>query len=181
MTIVFEKTNVYDYITLCASTTLIIKWLNHIEREGMPFPSNFDFNFFWKGVRISLEIEHSLAIPAVLYMLFRTLHFFPIDHKNTIVQEIFTKHFHQLMYSWSFNVRELFSALLLYQVEYLYIEKTLLKLRPSFPVPTGFERLQAFNLIIKDYQMQAIHNPRGAEDQFDQQLTMGVFVKKTHT
>ena len=43
MTIVFAKTNVFDSASLCTTMGLVTKWLNHIERQNLPFPSNFDF------------------------------------------------------------------------------------------------------------------------------------------
>jgi hypothetical protein len=57
----------------------------------MPFPSNFDFSFFMKGISIALEIDHSVTIPRTLHLLYRTLHYLPIDLRTTLVHEIFKK------------------------------------------------------------------------------------------
>jgi Protein of unknown function (DUF1765) len=124
MTIVFQRTNVYDSTTLCTTMSLITKWLNHIEKLGLPFPSNFDFSFFHKGLTIALELEHSLSIPRTLHLLYRTLHYFPIEQRSVLVQELFHKFFYQLFFSWSYNIRDLFMALLLYQIDYFYIACT---------------------------------------------------------
>ena len=50
MTVIFSRTNAYDSATLCTTMGLITKWMNHMETQGIPFPSNFDFSFFNKGV-----------------------------------------------------------------------------------------------------------------------------------
>jgi hypothetical protein len=85
MTIIFLKTNAYDSSTLCTTMTLIQRMLNSIEKLGHAFPSNFDFNFFLKGINISLEVEHSLSTPRTLYLLYRCLHYFPIDQRGIII------------------------------------------------------------------------------------------------
>jgi len=111
--------------------TLITKLLNHIEKQGFSFPSNFDFSFFLKGLDISLSMDHSLSIPRTLHLLYRTLHYFPIEQRSIIVQDLLKKFLYQLFFSWSYNIRDLFIALILYQVEYLYIVKTTTYLKQS--------------------------------------------------
>jgi hypothetical protein len=73
---------------------LITKWMNHIEKQGLAFPSNFDFSFFIKGITVSLEMDHSLSTPRTINLLYRTLHYFPIEQRSVIVQEIFQKFFY---------------------------------------------------------------------------------------
>ena len=42
-----------------------------------------------------------------------------------IIQEVFSsKFFYNLFFSWSYNIRDVFIALLLYQFEYLYVIRT---------------------------------------------------------
>lgn len=114
MTIVFQKTNVYDSNTLCSTMILITKWINHIEKMNQPFPSNFDFTFFLKGLNISLEIDHHVSKSRVLWFLYKTLHYFPLEQKIIIVQELLRKYFYDFFFNWSYTVRDLFMALLLY-------------------------------------------------------------------
>jgi Protein of unknown function (DUF1765) len=125
VTIIFSRTNAYDSVQLCNTLNLVTKWFNHLERLNMPFPSNFDFSFFMKGISIALEIDHSVTIPRTLHLLYRTLHYLPIDLRTTLVHDIFKKqNLYRLFFSWSYNIRDLFMALFLYQIEYLYIIKT---------------------------------------------------------
>jgi hypothetical protein len=123
-TIIFAKTNAYDSATLCTTMALVTKWINHVEIQGTPFPSNFDFSFFMKGVMISLEMHHSLSTPRAIHLLYRTLHYFPLEQRGLLVQEIFKKHLYPLFFSWSYHIRDLFMAFLLYQVEYTYLMRT---------------------------------------------------------
>jgi len=126
VTIVFSRTNAYDSLQLCNTLSLVNKWLNYLELNGLAFPSNFDSTFFLKGLSVALEIEHSVTIPRVLHLLFRSLHYLPIDLRTQIVQEVLFKKatLYKLFFSWSYNIRDLFMALMLYQVEYMYIVKT---------------------------------------------------------
>lgn len=114
VTVIFSRTNVYDSLSLCTTMNLVTKWFNHIERQGLPFPSNFDFTFFHKGIEIALDMEHAVTIPRTLHLLYRTLHYIPIEQRSLIVQDIFKKYIYKLLFSWSYNIRDLFIALLLY-------------------------------------------------------------------
>ena len=77
--IIFSKTNVYDSASVCTTMSLLTRFFNHMEKQGLQFPANFDFNFFFKGIMIALDIDHSLSIPRTLHLLYRTLHYFPIE------------------------------------------------------------------------------------------------------
>ena len=59
---------------------LITKWMAEIEKKGEPFPSNFDFNFFIKGLTVSLDkLDHNVVTTKVLWFLYKTLQFIPIE------------------------------------------------------------------------------------------------------
>ena len=94
MNIVFLKTNAFDSNTLCATLNIVQRWINHIEKLNLTFPSNFDFPFFFKGILIALEIDHSITTPRTLYLLYKILHFLPIDQKNYIIYEIIMRMFY---------------------------------------------------------------------------------------
>lgn len=112
--IAFEKTNAYDSTTLCSSLSLVVKWISSIEQMGEPFPSNFDFSFFIKGLNVALEIDHHLSTSRTLWCIYKTLHLFPVDQRCHIVYDIFKKHFHKLFFSWSYNIRDVFYDLIVY-------------------------------------------------------------------
>ncbi len=150
VTIIFSRTNAYDSVQLCNTLSLVTKWFNHLERLNMPFPSNFDFSFFMKGISIALEIDHSVTIPRTLHLLYRTLHYLPIDLRTTLVHDIFKKqNLYRLFFSWSYNIRDLFMALFLYQIEYLYIIKTTSQLQQTLQQPQTLQKSQSQQFKLK--------------------------------
>lgn len=123
--VVFLRTNAFDSVSLCTTMGLMTKWLTHLERIGLQFPSNFDLSFFLQGVRVSLEMDHSVSTPRTLHLLFKTLHYFPMDQRAVVITELLSpKWFYGLFFSWSYNIRDVFIAFLLYQVEYFYVIRT---------------------------------------------------------
>lgn len=77
------------------------------------------------GIKIALEMDHSVSTPRTLHLLFKTLHYFPIDQRANVIQEILAqKLFYGLFFSWSYNIRDVFIAFLLYQVEYFFVIRT---------------------------------------------------------
>jgi hypothetical protein len=123
--VVFLKTNAYDSASLCQSTALATKWIGQIERLALPFPSNFDLNFYLQGIKIALEIDHSVSTPRTLHLMYKTVHYFPLDSRSLVIQELLSpKYFYSMFFSWSYNIRDLYIAILLYQVEYFYVTRT---------------------------------------------------------
>lgn len=123
--IVFLKTNAFDSMNLCTTMSLLTKWFTHLERLGLSFPSNFDLNFFMSGIKIALDMDHSVSTPRTIHLLFKTLHYFPLEQRAIIIIELFSmKYFYPLFFSWSYNIRDVFIAFVLYQVEYFMILRT---------------------------------------------------------
>jgi hypothetical protein len=118
---VFKKTNVYDSITLSHTFDLIAKWFLHLEESGEPFPSNFDFTFFFQGIYIALDIDHSISIAKVLSLLYRTMHYYPGENKHDFIMELLKRHFYRFFFHWCYNIREMFYLILMYQIEFKYL------------------------------------------------------------
>jgi Protein of unknown function (DUF1765) len=94
---------------------LITKWMQEIEKRSEPFPSNFDFNFFVKGLNISLEkIDHNVSTTKVLWCLYKTLQFIPIEPRLNIIHEFLRRYFYKFFFHWSYNIRFVFYMLILY-------------------------------------------------------------------
>lgn len=119
--IVFLKTNAYDSNGVCITMSLVQRWLEILENSGIGFPSNFDFTFFMKGIFLTFELEHSVSTPRTIHLLYKTLHYFPIDLKCSMILTLFKSNFYDLFFNWSYNIRDLFMALILYQIEYFFI------------------------------------------------------------
>lgn len=43
----------------------------------MPVPTDFDWNFFMKGVEMLINLDHSTSTAKVLWLLYQILHTFP--------------------------------------------------------------------------------------------------------
>lgn len=60
---------------------LTTKWMLYLEKRGEPFPSNFDFNFYMKGLTISLEkLDHNIATVKVLAHIYKVIHYLPPEN-----------------------------------------------------------------------------------------------------
>lgn len=124
ITIIFKKTNAYDTNTLCATIDLVTKWILFIEKIGEHIPSDFDYAFYFKGIYMALDMEHSVSTPKVLFCLYQTMHLYPLEERNKLVFEILKKYHFKLFYSWSYNIRDIYFGFLLYQIEFNFIIKT---------------------------------------------------------
>lgn len=71
-------------------------------------------------------MDHAISIPTTIFVLYKTLHFLPLESRNYLVGILLKKYFYQLFFSWSFNIRDIFIALMLYQIEYAYIQKKMI-------------------------------------------------------
>jgi len=69
-------------------------------------------------------MDHSVSTPRTLWCLYKTLHYYPADNRNVLVEELLKKMFFKLFFSWSYNIRDLFYSLLLYQIEYSLVDKS---------------------------------------------------------
>lgn len=55
-------------------------------------------------------------------MIYKSLHLFPAEAKEELINLIVNKYFYTLFYSWSWNVRSLITHLLLYQLHFIHFE-----------------------------------------------------------
>eukprot|EP00347_Sterkiella_histriomuscorum_P020965 403335778 len=118
-TIVFKKTNVYDSAAMTRSFDLITKWILMINKKGESFPSNFDFSFYFQAVNIALEkVDHNLSTTKVLWSLYKTLSIFPLEQRLILTHEFIRKYFYRFFFHWSYNIREVFFMLLLYEIDF---------------------------------------------------------------
>ncbi len=69
----------YDSHNVIQVFNLATNWILEIEKHDKPFPSNFDFNFFFKGIKIALEIDHNNVCGKVLWSVYKIMHYLPFD------------------------------------------------------------------------------------------------------
>eukprot|EP00347_Sterkiella_histriomuscorum_P021471 403333864 len=169
--IIFGKTNAFDAKTLCITMDIATKWINYVEQNGFEFPSNFDFQFFFKGIQVALDMDHSLSTPRTLYLIYRILHFLPLDQRSKLINMLLQKYFYQLMFSWSYTIRDLFVSLMLYQIEFFFINKFSYNLYSSKLTQTPSDAInQQLNGSTKfDVALENLKNQR--KEQFKQMDT----------
>lgn len=125
--ILFSKTNIYDF----HSVQEMFKVLNQIFTAYFTFkqvlPSNFDINFFTKGLKICLNDENALNVAKCLWFIYYQYHLLQMNMRKELVLELLIKSkYKKFFFHWSKDVRNMFHHFLCYRVlslEYLNFEK----------------------------------------------------------
>lgn len=77
VTIVYNKTKVYDSSTVFAVFDVINTWLKALDSYQKLMPAIFDYNFFFKGIYMILDGDHALNIAKVLWVLYNNINVLP--------------------------------------------------------------------------------------------------------
>ncbi|EGR27741.1 hypothetical protein IMG5_190360 [Ichthyophthirius multifiliis] len=120
ITIMYNKTNAYDGINVFYSFDLIKQWFQTIKENGKKIPTNFDYDFFFKGIKITLQGENFVCISKVLQLLYYCYELLPWLQKRQLQKIIFTNMFFKLFMHWSRNVRYLFHCFLIYKIYHIH-------------------------------------------------------------
>lgn len=77
-----------------------------------------------KGINRALDLDHSISSPTTINLAYKTFHYLPLEARNKIVVSFFSdKYFYSLFFSWSYTIRDIFFAFMLYQVEHTFLFK----------------------------------------------------------
>lgn len=68
--IVFSKTPLYDALAVNSTLELVVEWFTKIHRNGNLIPADFDFTFFFKGIRMLIELDHGTSTAKLIWMLY---------------------------------------------------------------------------------------------------------------
>jgi hypothetical protein len=102
---------------------IINQWFKVIDKyDDIKFPGNFDFNFFLKGIELLLNHDHSVTTSKCLWLLYNTLHIFPLHRQQKLIERIIKDRFESLFFHWSWNIRTTYHKLYLYQIYRRFIE-----------------------------------------------------------
>ena len=89
----------------------------------MPVPTDFDWNFFMKGVEMLINLDHSTSTAKVLWLLYQILHTFPKKQRDHLLAIILDKEtFFKLFFHWSGNVRRSFYYFFYFQLHRIFID-----------------------------------------------------------
>ncbi len=119
----------YDYRTVNAALDWVRALFHGLHYQlGKPMPSNFDFQFFFKGIDTMLEMDALLSCEKCLWLIYKIAHLLPsmmtrdnacvcVDKERGILlyKKILGQNFYKLFFHWSFNIRLLMHHLMLYQ------------------------------------------------------------------
>ena len=75
--IVFNKTHAYDNQSVNVCLELVASWFTTIYNNKGNIPSQFDYNFFFKGIRILMELDHGVSTAKCVWLIYKILHIIP--------------------------------------------------------------------------------------------------------
>ncbi|KAL4460366.1 hypothetical protein ABPG74_000117 [Tetrahymena malaccensis] len=118
--IIYAKTNIYDSTNVFNAFEMIDQWFKKMIEMQKRLPVNFDYAFFFRGIKLVLEGDHAVSISKALWLLTNCFQLLPITQKRDILKVIFSNMFFKLFMHWSPNVRSIFHNFLLYRVNHLH-------------------------------------------------------------
>ena len=93
-------------------------------------------------------MEHSISTPFSLNLIYKTFHFVPLDLRiKEVVMLYSSTNFYRLFFSWSYSTRDIFQALMLFQIEQTFMHK-------MFPSLTLINNKKYSNIFPADPQVQ---------------------------
>lgn len=75
--IVFSKTQAFDNQAVNNCLDLVASWFTTIHQNKCILPPQFDYHFFFKGIKILMELDHGVSTAKCVWLLFRILHILP--------------------------------------------------------------------------------------------------------
>jgi hypothetical protein len=82
------KTHAQDSNAVEKTIDLVTAWFLKIHCSGRLIPSDFDFLFFFKGVNMLLDLDHSYSTAKVIWMLYQTLHIIEKKQRDQFLEKM---------------------------------------------------------------------------------------------
>lgn len=79
VTIVFKKTHAFDAQAVCSSLELVASWFSTLHKNKSLIPPQFDYLFFFKAIKLLMELDHGMSTAKCIWFLYRILHVIPIS------------------------------------------------------------------------------------------------------
>jgi hypothetical protein len=112
----FPKTCLYETYCVIKCLELINSYFEVISSQNKKMPSSFNFNYFYTGIRVIFESNHSYLLMKTIGMLYKHYHIFSQDFKRSLENYILGKGFYQIFLHWCGHVRKIFYLLLEFKV-----------------------------------------------------------------
>jgi hypothetical protein len=98
----------------------VIEYLNKIFQEVgsrlTQLPISFNYNFFFKTLKVIFEVDFSMATSAALTLIYNNFGFFHLEFQRSLSMYLLGSAFFKLFLHWSHNVRYIFNHLLAYRI-----------------------------------------------------------------
>ncbi|CAD8111225.1 unnamed protein product [Paramecium sonneborni] len=147
--IVFNQTRVYDAIQVFNTLNIVDIWLQKVNQNYHALPTNFDYSFFFKGIKLILNGDHAVSISKSLQILYNNFHLITTEPKKELCDFLFsTDLFFKIFMHWSPLVRNTFIHLLIYRIQHRHRS-----------LQSGFEKIRDINkelqyAFFKDYSQK---------------------------
>lgn len=112
----FPKTCLYEINCVLKSLQLIHSYFQVISQRNKKMPSDFNFNYFYTGIKTILQSNHSYLLIRVIALLYDFYHILSVDFKQSLDNFIFSKGFNQIFLHWCDHVRRIFYLFLSYRL-----------------------------------------------------------------
>ena len=86
-------------------------------KQKKKLPQDFNFNYFYTGIKSIIEQNHSYLVVKTLYILYKYYEIFTMDFKKILKKFILSsRYFYQLFLHWCSNVRKTFHHLIYHKI-----------------------------------------------------------------
>lgn len=80
----FPKTCLYETYCVIKCLELINSYFEVISSQNKRMPNEFNFNYFYTGIKCIFESNHSYLLIRIIGMLYRFYHIFSLDFKRSL-------------------------------------------------------------------------------------------------
>eukprot|EP01103_Thecamoeba_quadrilineata_P016208 TRINITY_DN5353_c0_g1_i1.p1 TRINITY_DN5353_c0_g1~~TRINITY_DN5353_c0_g1_i1.p1 ORF type:complete len:590 (+),score=97.42 TRINITY_DN5353_c0_g1_i1:41-1810(+) len=114
--IVFDRTNVYDLLSVIEVLNLIDTWFRELSENGSKLDSNFDVEYFCKACQIIIDIDHHQLILRLLTILYKYSDIFVGNARRYLFAEfLLNQNFYGLFLHWESSIRNTFQQILVFK------------------------------------------------------------------
>lgn len=112
----FPKTCLYETHCVIKCLELINSYFEVIYEQKKKMPNDFNFNYFYTGIKCIFESNHSYLLIKTLGMMYKFYGIFSSEFKRSFQNFIFGKDFNTIFLHWCGKVRKMFYLLLEFKI-----------------------------------------------------------------
>ena len=121
--LIFKKTSIYDSASVMKCMDISSQLFFKLDSKDIQIPSDFDFNFFMKGLELLLTADHSTNTAKAVWLLYQIVHILPQNEReNLLVNLMKPNQFYKFMFHWSWFVRKSFHYFYYFQCHRLFLD-----------------------------------------------------------